>query len=72
MTDSEADMKEGFKDFDRDKDGLVTKDDLRKLFKALEHEISEAELDNMIRVADRSGTGKISFEDFKHVLHETK
>ena len=55
---------EGFQAFDKDKDMYITKNDLKELFESLGEALSEAELDNMIRVADRNKTGKISFEDF--------
>ena len=63
-TDTEEELKEGFEAFDQDKDQYITKNDLKALFKSLGEELSEHELDNMIRVADRNKTGKISFEDF--------
>ena len=70
--DTEEELKEGFAAFDKDNDRFITKDDLQKLFESFGEKLTDEELDNMIRVADRSKCGKVSFEDFQHVLNGTR
>ncbi|CAI5746464.1 unnamed protein product [Peronospora destructor] len=58
---------------DRDKDGLLTREDVAELTpfqkskKCLHSFLND--LDRCFQYADRSGRGRIDKEDFKHMLH---
>ena len=69
-TDTEEELKSGFRQFDKDQDGAITFEDLKALMEELEEELSDEELHEMIRVADIEGNGKINFEEFTKVLYQ--
>lgn len=65
--------------FDTDFDGYVTLGDVRALFSkasiesmGLVQPASEAELAAMLSEASQAGDGRISFDDFKHVVEQCK
>ena len=66
--DTHEELQSGFKQFDKDADGEITLEDLRALMVELGETLTEEELGDMIRVADRSGDSKISFDEFTQVL----
>ena len=49
---------------DANKDGVVTKDELRTLLKGLGEEVTEDVVDEMMNIADENGDGKVQFEEF--------
>ena len=49
---------------DANKDGVVTKDELRTLLKGLGEDVIDDVVDEMINIADENGDGKIQFEEF--------
>ena len=44
---------------DANKDGVVTKDELKTLLKGLGEEVSDEGIDEMIKAVDEDGDGKI-------------
>ncbi|KAJ2778542.1 Calmodulin [Coemansia javaensis] len=69
MTDapSEQNIKElrdAFALFDKDNNGVITKDELGVLMRSLSHNPSEAEIRDMINEVDENGDGKIDFSEF--------
>ena len=67
-TDTEEEFIRGFQVFDADSDEKISKDDLRALMKNLGEDISEEELDDMIKVATTEGTSTVNFDEFRAVL----
>ena len=49
---------------DANKDGNVTKDELKTLLKGLGEEVTDEVVDEMIAIADENGDGKVQFEEF--------
>ena len=49
---------------DANKDGVVTKEELRQLLKGLGEEVTDEVVDEMINIADENGDGKVQFEEF--------
>ena len=49
---------------DANKDGVVTKDELITLLKGLGEDVTDEVVDEMIKIADEIGDGKIQFEEF--------
>ena len=59
-----AELKKAFEVMDANKDGVVTKDELKALLKGLGEEVTDEVIDEMISIADENGDGKIQFEEF--------
>ena len=57
-------LKKAFAVMDANKDGVVTKDELKTLLKGLGEEVTGEVVDEMIKIADENGDGKIQFEEF--------
>lgn len=61
-----AEMKEGFQIMDRDKDGILNKDDLRSIFDEIGRIISDEEISEMLSDAD----GPVNFTMFLNMFAE--
>ena len=59
-----AELKKAFDVMDANKDGVVTKDELRTLLKGLGEEVTDEVVDEMINIADENGDGKVQFDEF--------
>ena len=46
------------------KDGVVTRDELRTLLKALGEQVKAEVIDEMVTIADENGDGKVQFDEF--------
>jgi len=66
--DSEFELHEAFKKFDKDGDGEVTAEEVRAVLKKLGQNLSDAELEAMITEVDLNGDGVISFQEFKQLM----
>ncbi|KAH9524732.1 hypothetical protein Btru_027645 [Bulinus truncatus] len=53
-----------FKKYDADNSGYLDKNELRKILEASGHKFTEQEINEILKNADKSGDGKISFEEF--------
>ena len=62
--DQTAELKKAFDVMDTNKDGQVTKDELKALLKGLGEEVTDEVVDEMIKIADENGDGKVNFEEF--------
>ena len=60
--------KEAFDLIDKNKDGEITLDELKKFFNGLKENISDADLQDMINEADIEGNGSITFDGFVSLL----
>merc|ERR1711878_153034 len=63
MADS-VELKEAFKLFDMDGDGMITKDELRKLVEKVGGSMTEGEAKGLIHQADKDGNESIDFSEF--------
>ena len=59
-----AELKKAFEVMDANKDGVVTKEELTTLLKGLGEDVTDDVVDEMIKIADENGDGKIQFEEF--------
>lgn len=53
-----------FRLFDIDDDGFISDTELRAMLERLGNEISDDDLSNMMKAADKDGDGQISYEEF--------
>lgn len=68
-TDSEEEIREAFKVFDRDNNGFISAAELRHVMTSIGEKLTDDEVDEMIREADQDGDGRI---DCAYSLHETR
>ena len=59
-----GELRKAFDVMDANKDGVVTKEELRTLLKGLGEEVTDEIVDEMINIADENGDGKVQFEEF--------
>ena len=62
--DQAAELRKAFDVMDENKDGQVTKDELKKLLSGLGEEVTDEIVDEMINIADADGDGKVNFDEF--------
>jgi Ca2+-binding EF-hand superfamily protein len=73
MTDPDvkALMLEEFKKLDTDKSGFIDGQEIKKWLRNQFYiKLTDAEVDRFIRVADKNGDGKVSFEEYFNLLSE--
>ncbi|EXJ84667.1 calmodulin [Capronia epimyces CBS 606.96] len=54
--------------FDKDGSGTISADELRQVMKSLGENLTDAEIDEMIREADKDRNGTIDYEEFVQLL----
>ena len=59
-----AELRKAFDVMDANKDGVVTKDELKNLLKGLGEDVTDEVVDEMIAIADTNNDGKVQFEEF--------
>lgn len=64
-TDSEEEIREAFKVFDRDNNGFISAAELRHVMTSIGEKLTEDEVQEMINEADQNGDGRI---DCKHIV----
>jgi calmodulin len=57
-----------FKDFDKDGNGLISSHEFRIVMTRLGHNLSEEQVEEMIREADEDNDGLINYEEFSKML----
>lgn len=67
-TDSEAEIAEAFKVFDRNGDGKISAAELRHVLTSIGEKLSDADVDQMIREADVNNDGEIDIQEFTQLL----
>ncbi|XP_033727678.1 FK506-binding protein 5-like [Pecten maximus] len=66
--DFEDDMRSAFNLIDYDEDGFITTSDIYQLMMGLGEMLTDYELDDLLKAADKDRDGKISYKDFKLFL----
>ncbi|KAI7970225.1 hypothetical protein EIK77_008452 [Talaromyces pinophilus] len=61
-TDEEAELRAAFEVFDQDGSGTISADEMRRVMKSIGEELTDAEIDEMIKEADTDGNGTIDCE----------
>lgn len=67
-TDSEAEIAEAFKVFDRNGDGKISAAELRHVLTSIGEKLSDADVDQMIKEADTNNDGEIDIQEFTLLL----
>ena len=67
-TDSEEEIREAFRVFDKDGNGFISAAELRHVMTNLGEKLTDEEVDEMIREADIDGDGQVNYEG-KQGLH---
>lgn len=62
-------MAEAFAVFDVDKDGYITKSELHQVMNRLGENLTDEQLDAMIKEADTDGDGKINIAEFRLLMN---
>ena len=63
-TSQEEELRQRFKLFDQDGNGLISREELREVMQQLGEKLNEEEIDEMIQDADKNGDGMIDYEEF--------
>ena len=58
----EVKIREAFKLFDLNSDGMITKDELSKAISKIGSKVSDEEIDNLVKIIDRDGDQKINYD----------
>lgn len=61
-TDSEEEIREAFRVFDKDGNGFISAAELRHVMTSLGEKLTDEEVDEMIREADIDGDGQVNYE----------
>jgi calmodulin len=67
-TDSEGEIAEAFKVFDRNGDGKISAAELRHVLTSIGEKLSDADVDQMIKEADTNNDGEIDIQEFTQLL----
>ena len=59
--DGEDELKEAFRVFDKNNDGLISSSELRHVMTNLGEKLSQEEVDDMIKEADLDGDGQVNY-----------
>ena len=67
-TDQTENLTSAFKVFDVDGSGSITKEELHKIMTTLGEPLTDAEVDEMMKGADKDGSGTIEYKEFVNGL----
>lgn len=68
-TDSEEEIREAFRVFDKDGNGFISAAELRHVMTNLGEKLTDEEVDEMIREADIDGDGQVNYEGMYNDMH---
>jgi calmodulin len=66
--DSDEELKEAFKVFDKDQNGFISAAELRHVMINLGEKLTDEEVNEMIREADVDGDGQVNYEEFVKMM----
>merc|ERR1712182_43992 len=67
-TDTEEELREAFKVFDKDNNGFISAAELRHVMTNLGEKLTDEEVDEMIREADIDGDGQVNYDEFVKMM----
>ncbi|EPS61190.1 hypothetical protein M569_13611 [Genlisea aurea] len=68
VSDTEEELKEAFKVFDKDQNGFISPNELRQVMISLGEKLSDEEVEQMIKEADLDGDGLVNYDDFVKLM----
>lgn len=68
LDDTESDVIEAFKVFDRAQTGFISSKELRRVMMEFGDKLSEQEMEEMIKVSDFDMEGQVNYEEFTRVM----
>uniref|UniRef100_A0A0D9XTM5 EF-hand domain-containing protein n=1 Tax=Leersia perrieri TaxID=77586 RepID=A0A0D9XTM5_9ORYZ len=69
--DDEEELRKAFRIFDKDDNGFISPNELRMVMASLGDELTEHEIDDMMKAADTNNDGQVDYEEFKRVMMST-
>lgn len=66
--DKDSEIREAFNVYDKDGSGKISRKELLHLMSKFHKDVSEDDIEQMIKEADTNGDGEIEFEEFKRML----
>ena len=70
-TDSEEEIREAFRVFDKDGNGFISAAELRHVMTNLGEKLTDEEVDEMIREADIDGDGQVNYEGMYKIIYSS-
>ena len=67
-TNSEEEIREAFRVFDKDGNGYISAPELRHVMTNLGEKLTDGEVEEMIREADIDGDGEVNYEEFVQMM----
>uniref|UniRef100_A0A1I7ZF32 Troponin C n=1 Tax=Steinernema glaseri TaxID=37863 RepID=A0A1I7ZF32_9BILA len=64
----EEELRDAFRLYDKEGNGYINVSDLRDILRALDDNVSEEELDEMITEIDADGSGTVDFDEFMEMM----
>mmetsp|Transcript_3328 Transcript_3328/g.5176 ORF Transcript_3328/g.5176 Transcript_3328/m.5176 type:complete len:152 (+) Transcript_3328:77-532(+) len=68
-TDFEQEIREAFEFFDKDKNKTISPDELASIMRGLGANLSEQEIDLLVKEADKNGDGSIDVQEFIDLMY---
>jgi len=68
----EQELREAFRVFDKNNKGVIETSDLKVIFKTLDPDMSDDEVENIIDDVDEDGSGTVDFEGNFRVINKIK
>ena len=59
---------EAFKAFDKNNDGFIDREELKRVMDALDQGVTDQEVEEMINMCDINGDGKVDFHEFVNMM----
>ncbi|CAF1546250.1 unnamed protein product [Adineta ricciae] len=64
-------LKEAFDVFDTDRSGMISASELSNVFRALNINVNNSQLNQLVKQMDENGSGQVEFDEFARVMGET-
>ena len=71
-TDSEEEIREAFRVFDKDGNGFISAAELRHVMTNLGEKLTEEEVGQLIGEVDTNGDGQVDYEEFVTMMNSIK